>query len=161
MRHLFIYSYYEKYFIPNIQQHGQSDSLPSFDKCPELVVDLDIAQATVSKRPGNSKMLQKSEGQTQKQLHHDCQSMELTANASEKQLHDGQSGCQMTILLGCLPCFDGWPSHCSVAIGEVLRSVAKGEAQEAYGIDQLCAAEKLVFIASINCRMGIPSHSCP
>ena len=33
---LFIYSHYEKYFIPNIQQHGQSDS----DKCPELVVDL-------------------------------------------------------------------------------------------------------------------------
>ena len=79
--------------------------IAEFDVYPELV-DLDITEETVSKTAGQLKGAAGEGGQTQKQLHHGCWSLEPTAKAFGMQWHGWQSGCQMTSLLGL-------PSHCT------------------------------------------------
>ena len=75
------------------------DYLPDFDTCLELV-DLDITEETVSKTARQLKRAAGAGGTNSETIASWLLKFGTHSNASAKQLHDWQSGCQMTILLG-------------------------------------------------------------
>ena len=130
------------------------DYLPAFDKCPEFV-DLDITEDTVSKTARQLKGAAGTGGTDSETI----ASWLLKFGTYSQRLRNAIArlakwlsndnppwAAYRALMAGRLIALDKNPGVRPIAIGEVLRrliakcvlSVAKGEAQEACGIDQLC-----------------------